>query len=114
MDKNDFVSIDIRELLYLLLKKWYLIVLCFVLSTTSAFLITQYYLRPVYTAETTLFLGKERQKVDFSFADIQVNNQLVADYRELLMSRTVAEEIEKKLGVPVSVFQGNVIEVQIG
>jgi len=108
MDKNDFVSIDIRELLYLLLKKWYLIVLCFVLSTTSAFLITQYYLRPVYTAETTLFLGKERQKVDFSFADIQVNNQLVADYRELLMSRTVAEEIEKKLGVPVSVFQGNV------
>ena len=92
----------------MLLKKWYLIVLCFVLSTTSAFLITQYYLRPVYTAETTLFLGKERQKVDFSFADIQVNNQLVADYRELLMSRTVAEEIEKKLGVPVSVFQGNV------
>ena len=65
MDKNDFVSIDIRELLYLLLKKWYLIVLCFVLSTTSAFLITQYYLRPVYTAETTLFLGKERQKVGF-------------------------------------------------
>jgi capsular exopolysaccharide synthesis family protein len=108
MDKNDFINIDIRELLYLLLKKWYLIVLCFVLSTSSAFLITQYYLKPVYTAETTLFLGKERQKVDFSFADIQVNNQLVADYRELLMSRTVAEEIEKKLGVPISVFQGNV------
>lgn len=108
MQKVDFVEVDIRELMYLLLKRWYLIVICFALATGTAFAVTQFYLKPVYKAQTTLFLGKENGKVALSFADIQVNNQLVVDYREILKSRRVAEEIQQKLGVDAEKFQGNV------
>lgn len=109
MGKNDYIEIDIREILIVLLKRWYLIAICFILATGSSFAITKFYLKPVYKAQTTLFLGKESDKVaSLSIADIQVNNQLVADYRELLKSNLVADSIEKKLGVKASKLKRNV------
>lgn len=108
MEKNDFVEINIREWVYLLLRKWYLIAICFALAVSSAFLVTQFYLKPVYKAESTLFLGKEKDQISLSFADIQVNNQLVVDYRQILKSYRVAEVIQQKLGVDIEKFQGNV------
>lgn len=100
MGKSDYIEIDIREIFIVLLKKWYIIAICFILATGSSFAITQFYLKPIYKAQTTLFLGKESDKMaSLSIADIQLNNQLVADYRELLKSNLVAESIEQKLGV---------------
>ncbi|WP_010248023.1 polysaccharide biosynthesis tyrosine autokinase [Acetivibrio cellulolyticus] len=109
MEKNDFVEIDIREIIFVILKKWYLIAICFIIAVGSSFAITQYYIKPVYKAQTTLFLGKESGKLaSLSFADIQVNNQLVTDYRELLKSDLVAESIKQKLGVNANKFKGSV------
>ncbi len=109
MQSDDLAEIDIRELLYLLLRRWYLVVICFVLAAGTAFAVTQFYLKPVYRAETTLFLGKEKDKIGgISFTDLQVNSQLVIDYREILKSRMVAERIQQKLGVDVGKFQRNV------
>jgi len=68
-------------------------------------LVIQFYIKPVYKAETTLFLGKEKDQVSLSFSDIQVNNQLVVDYREILQSRRVAEIINQKFGVGIQEFQ---------
>lgn len=109
MEKNEYIEIDIREILIILLKRWYLIAICFILATGSSFAITKFYLKPIYKAQTTLFLGKESEKVaSLSIADIQVNNQLVSDYRELLKSNLVAESIEKKLGVKASKIKSSV------
>lgn len=109
MQNNDFVEIDIRELLYLLIRKWYLVAICFILATGTTFAVTQFYIKPVYRAETTLFLGKEKDKIGgLSFSDLQVNNQLVVDYREILKSRMVAESIKQKLGVDIDKFRKNV------
>ncbi|NMB33594.1 MAG: polysaccharide biosynthesis tyrosine autokinase [Clostridium sp.] len=107
MEKN-FEEIDVLELAYLLLKKWYLMAICFILAVTSAFAVTKYYLRPVYKAESTLFLGKEKDQVTLSITDIQLNNQLVGDYRQILKSRRVAEIINEKLGVEIREFRGKV------
>lgn len=109
MGKSDYIEIDIREVFVTLLKKWYIIAICFILATSSAFVVTQFYMKPVYKAHTTLFLGKESDKVaSLSIADIQINNQLVNDYRELLKSNLVADSIEKKLGVNAGRFKRNV------
>lgn len=109
MVKDEFVEIDIRELFYLALKRWYIIVICFLVATGSSFAINQYYLKPVYKAQATLFLGKESDKLSsLSFADIQLNNQLVTDYRELLKSNLVAKNINEKLGVNIAMFKNNV------
>lgn len=109
MGKSDYIEIDLREVFVTLLKKWYIIAICFILATSSAFVVTQFYMKPVYKAHTTLFLGKESDKVaSLSIADIQINNQLVNDYRELLKSNLVADSIEKKLGVNAGRFKRNV------
>lgn len=109
MENNDFVGIDIRELLFLFIRKWYLIAICLILAAGTAYAVTEYYLKPVYKAETTLFLGKEKDKVGgLSFMDIQVNSQLVTDYRELLKSRLVGERVQAKLGVNADTFTKNV------
>ncbi|HOQ38592.1 MAG TPA: polysaccharide biosynthesis tyrosine autokinase [Acetivibrio sp.] len=107
MEKN-FEEIDVLELVYLLLKKWYLIVVCLILATTTAFLVTKFYLKPVYKAESTLFLGKEPGQIALSITDIQLNNQLVVDYRQILKSRRVAKIINEKLGVDIKEFQSKV------
>ncbi|MDP4179691.1 MAG: polysaccharide biosynthesis tyrosine autokinase [Bacillota bacterium] len=109
MQNSDFVEVDIRELIFLLLRKWYILLICLILSTGVAFLVTKYYLKPIYRAETTLFLGKEKDKIGaLSLLDLQVNSQLVVDYREILKSRLVAENIQSKLGVDIKTFQNNV------
>lgn len=109
MGQDDFVEIDIRELVTFLVKKWYLIIICFVLAAGAALAVTQFYLKPIYRAETTLFLGKEQDKIGgLSFMDLQVNSQLVIDYREILKSNLVAEQVHGKLGVNVETFKKNV------
>jgi capsular exopolysaccharide synthesis family protein len=105
MEKNEFIEIDIREVFFTLLKRWYIIAICFIIAAGSSYAVTKFYLKPVYEAQTTLFLGKESEKVSLSFADIQVNSQLVTDYRELLKSNLVAENIQQKLGVDVKKFK---------
>lgn len=109
MEKNDFIEIDLREIFFIVLRKWYLIAICFILAVGSSFVVSQYYLKPIYKANATLFLGKESDKIaSLSFADIQLNNQLVSDYRELLKSDLVADSIKEKLGVDVKKFKSNV------
>lgn len=109
MGKSDYIEIDIREVFMTLLKRWYIIAICFILAAGSAFAVTQFYMKPIYKAHTTLFLGKESDKVaSLSIADIQINNQLVNDYRELLKSNLVADSIENKLGVNAGRFKKNV------
>jgi polysaccharide biosynthesis transport protein len=109
MNQNEFIEIDLREIGIILLKKWYFIVVCFVLATGSTFVVTRFYMDKVYRAETTLFLGKEKDKIGgLSFTDLQVSNQLVVDYREMLKTRLVAERIKDKIGVDPSVFQKGV------
>lgn len=95
MERNSFEEIEVRRF-FLLLRKWYVVAACFIFVTVSTYLITSYYLTPIYRSEATLFLGKESGNVGgLSIGDIQLNNQLIADYRELLKSRTVAERVGK-------------------
>jgi capsular exopolysaccharide synthesis family protein len=109
MQNKDFIEVDIRELILMLLRKWYILLICLVIATGVSYAVTAFYLKPVYRAETTLFLGKEKDKVGaLSLLDLQVNSQLVVDYREILKSRLVAENINSKLGVNIKTFQKNV------
>lgn len=109
MHNEDFIEVDIRELILILLRKWYILLICFILAAGVSYIVTAFYIKPVYRAETTLFLGKEKDKIGaLSLLDLQINSQLVVDYREILKSRLVAEKIQSKLGIEAVAFQHNV------
>ncbi|QRN84739.1 hypothetical protein JR334_07020 [Clostridia bacterium] len=74
----------------------------------TAMLVTSYVTRemvePVYEASSTLFVGTEKNSVaGISFSDLQVDDQLVVDYQELIKTRLVTEEVIESLNLPFSV-----------
>lgn len=101
MQQNqDMMEIDLKELFFILLRRWYLIAICFVVASGIAFYVSYFYLTPVYEAETSLFLGKEKDSVGaLSFMDMETNSQLIADYRELIKSRMVSEQVIADMGL---------------
>lgn len=109
--RDDFMEIDLREIIRILLQKWWVIGIFFLIAVTASFIISFYILHPVYKAEATLFVGKEGNKLGgIELGEIQLNDKLVSDYREIIKSRLAAREIIRQLNLDVSVesFQNRV------
>lgn len=97
---DEETEIDLRELIAMILRRWYIVLLCVVLAIGAAYWVSWFYLVPVYQAETTLFLGKEKDQIGaLSIADLQTNNQLIEDYKGIVQSRQVAEAAIQSLGL---------------
>jgi len=100
---EEYQEIDLLELIGIVLRKWWLILIFIVIAGGIAFYVTSNYVTPTYEAETTLFIGKEADILgEFSLSDFNMDSKLVVDYRELLMTRKVTEEVIRKLGLNVS------------
>lgn len=108
--ENEYQEIDLRELISAVLKRWWIIALCFIISTVAAYIITIQYMEPIYEAETTLFIGKEKGDIgSISVGDFQLNSKLITDYREIAKSRLVATEVIEnlKLNMDLKTFRNN-------
>ena len=89
-------EIDLIELLRVVLKNWWLIILLTLIAAATSYLVTKEYVTPIYEAKATLFIGKETDSIagfDLSVSDLQLDNQLVVDYRELIKTRLITEEV---------------------
>ncbi|TCT12831.1 capsular polysaccharide biosynthesis protein [Natranaerovirga pectinivora] len=99
-------EIDLREIIGIVLEKWWLILVLFVISAGSAAYITSSHITPMYKTEATLFIGKEADALaNISFDELRVGNQLITDYRELIKTRLVTEEVIGSLGLNVSISE---------
>ncbi|QUI21952.1 hypothetical protein HZI73_06395 [Vallitalea pronyensis] len=108
--EKEYEEIELRKLLSVILKKWWIIVLCLVVGTVATYIITTKYIQPVYEARTSLFIGKEKGDIgSISIGDFQLNSKLITDYREIAKSRLVATEVITNLGLnmPISTFRYN-------
>lgn len=95
---DDEVEIDIRELLYVFRRKALLVAAVGLLVGCLTCAFTKFFLKPVYTSTSSmLVLTKETTLA--SLADLQMGSQLTKDYRELIMSRPVLEEVIENLGL---------------
>jgi len=102
--ENEFEEIDIREILHILLMRWWIIVICFLVAAISSAVVSFYFLTPVYQAQTSLFLGKESEKLaGIDIGDLQLSNQLINDYREIIKSRLVSAEVLESLNIDMAI-----------
>ena len=100
---EEYQEIDLLELVGVVLRKWWLILIFTVIAGGIAFYFTSNYVTPVYQAEAKLFIGKEADLLgEFSLTDLSLDSKLVVDYRELLKTRLVTEEVIQELGLNVS------------
>lgn len=102
--KEDLMEIDLREIIRIIFRQWWVVGVFFLISVTASFVLSFYVLQPVYKAEATLFVGKEGSKTGgIELGEIQLNDKLVLDYREIIKSRLAAREIIEKLNLDMSI-----------
>jgi len=94
-------EIDIRELISVLLKRWWLFVTIPVIAAGAAFYISFYVMQPVYQSSTTLYvINKEAvEQAVIAYSDLITGQQLVNDYRELIKSRRITNAVISELGL---------------
>lgn len=104
MEEKEIDSIDIKELLYTLWKKRFLIILFFVIGIILGFVYTRFVVTPMYQSKTSLVLAGTSNKEDSSITsnDLAINSKLVSTYGEIVKSRTVAEKVIDELGLNMS------------
>jgi len=91
-------EIDVLEVLKALKRYWWILVVFAFLSTTVSALYSYNFLEDIYESNTTLYVGKLTQgTVTALLQELQLGENVIKDYSEILKSRTVMIETKKQL-----------------
>ena len=97
-----------RNILETAIRYWYVAVLCAILGTVISFVSTKWLIAPVYTSRATVFSwreggfiknddGNERLRSTEGLRQLQMAQMLINDYRQLLESERVRDELRVKV-----------------
>lgn len=91
-EDNDEIEIDLLELFFELKKKFLLILLAFVVGGAAFGLYSKLILVPKYSSTAMMYvLSKETTLT--SLADLQIGSQLTQDYKVMITSRPVLQQV---------------------
>jgi capsular polysaccharide biosynthesis protein len=93
---NDEMEIDLRDLLYLLRTRLWIILLAAVIFAGGAGLVSSFLITPMYQSTAKLYILTKSTSIT-SLADIQLGSQLTQDYMVLVKSRPVVTKIIENL-----------------
>ena len=97
-EENDEIEIDLLELFYELKKKLWLIILAALIGGGIFGLYSKVILVPKYTSTAMMYvLSKETTLT--SLADLQIGSQLTKDYKVMITSRPVLQQVIDELGL---------------
>lgn len=104
--EGEFRELYFDEIFKDIIRKWWIIAIIVILSTSIGYFVTVKFMKPVYKAETILFIGKESGDIGdigISLNDLDTNSQLFVDYRQLAGTRLVIEKVCKDLKIDMSI-----------
>ncbi len=92
-------TIDLREFLGIIKKRFWIIVLITVIATAISGVISFFVLKPVYEAKSTLIVDTEKYEGTqvITGDQISVTQKLAVTYGEIIKSRIVLEDVIKDL-----------------
>lgn len=100
MNKNiiqdDDIDINFLEMLHVLLKKWWLILIGGLVGAIVMMLITAYLITPLYQSQAILYILSKSTSVT-SFADIQIGSAVSEDLEIIATSKPVIDGAIKKI-----------------
>ena len=114
MKEQDKIEIDVLQLVKVLWKRKFVIVLVALLAGITAFAYSSFVIKPQYTSTTRIYVVNRNQadKPGLTNQDLQAGAYLVKDYREITLSQDLLEKVvadqsltidAKTLGKKVSV-----------
>ena len=96
--ENDEIQIDLLELLDALRRRIWLILLALVLGGAAGVAYTKLVMTPIYSSTAMVYMLSKETTLT-SLADLQIGSQLTNDYRVMVTSRPVLQEVIDNLGL---------------
>lgn len=88
--KNGVVEINIFELGYMLLHRWWMIFASAIIGGAVMWAVTSYLITPMYKSSATLYILNKTTSIT-SIADIQVGDKLSSDFKVIATSKPVLD-----------------------
>lgn len=98
--ENEEVEINLVELFGYLLHWIWLIVICGLATGLAGFLVSAFLITPEYQSTTGIYVMSRQSGDTLTYNDTQLANQLTKDYEELIISRTVLENVIAEKSLP--------------
>lgn len=74
-------------------RKWLITIITVIFAIVS-FYMSSFVIPNLYESDVTIFIGKESGVLaEFNFLDLQIGEQLIEDYKELIKTKTVRHEV---------------------
>ena len=95
MKEQEKFEIDVFQLVKVLWKRKFLIVLVALVAGLAAFAYSSFVIKPQYTSTTRIYVVNRNQadKPGLTNQDLQAGAYLVKDYREIILSQDVLEKV---------------------
>lgn len=97
--QSEEIEIDLVELIGVLWSKLWIILVCGLNLALAVFLISVYLLTPAYESVTKIYIINRQSGDSLTYSDLQSGAQLTKDYKELVTSRPVLEEVKAELSL---------------
>ena len=101
---NEETEIDLLELFFILKRKWWMIVLAGIAGFVLAIAFSVFCITPQYQSTSQMYVLSKETTLN-SLADLQIGSQLTKDYKVMIQSRPVLEEVIEKLGLNINYKQ---------
>lgn len=103
-------GLDIKQILHILVRRLWIIVLCLIIGGLGAFCATKFLVTPLYTSTTTMYVNNkvigESEKVNaISGSDLSTSQKLISTYSQIAQTPEVLEQVIQKLKLDMSVGQ---------
>ena len=103
----EIAEIDLKDLLVLLIRRIWIILLCALTAGALAYVYTANFITPLYRASVTIYVNnlsaQAAQSVDYiSAGNLATSQQLVNTYVNIIRSRTVLEKVVEETGMNVT------------
>lgn len=97
-------TVGIREFYEILKKRFWVIILAIILTSTLASYYSFYMMKPTYEASSQILVNeKKADEVNAQFIDIQTNLQLINTYNVILTSPAILTKVIERLDLDVSI-----------
>ena len=97
--ENSYTDLTVREILKILVSRWWIILITAVLGTILSVGITIFFITPQYESVTKMYVFTKQNENVVTSQDMQTSLSLTKDYAEMIQSRTVAEAVISQLGL---------------
>lgn len=106
---NQVAEIDLRDMLFACLQRWWLILICIVLAASITFVYTDNFVDPLYRAEVSFYVNNStvatNPNYSISSSDLATSQRLVLTYVNIIKSDLVLEKVVAASGLNITAGQ---------